>query len=133
MEPTLHLAATYDNVYLECGMWWAELYEKPLIDPCIGPEKLLWGTDWGASMPIYYQLGHYPPGYVSQIRRRGIVAHQVDYFGWSLRQLDKLDLDQDDLNLILGGNAARLYKIETPLTRMFKEYIPRERMKPPGQ
>jgi len=133
MEPTLHLAATYDNVYLECGMWWSELYEKALIDPCIGPEKLLWGTDWGASMPIYYQLGHYPPSYVSQIRRRGIVAHQVDYFGWSLRQLDKLDLDQDDLNLILGGNAVKIYKIEMPLSRLFKEYIPRERMKPSDQ
>jgi hypothetical protein len=31
----------------------------------------------------------------------------------------KLDLSQDDLNLILGGNAARLFKIELPHTRLF--------------
>jgi hypothetical protein len=39
---------------------------------------------------------------------------------WSLRQLDRLDISQDDLNLIFGGNAIRLYKLKFPLTRLFK-------------
>jgi hypothetical protein len=53
----------------------------------------------------------------------------VDYFGWSLRQLgkaaDMFDLPQDDLNLILGGNAVRLFKLEDklPHTRLFKQYL----------
>jgi len=42
-----------------------------------------------------------------------------------LRQVDKmankLDLSQDDLNLILGGNAARLFNIELSHTRLFRE------------
>jgi len=48
------------------------------------------------------------------------VTHQVDCWGWSLDQMDRLDISQDDLNLILGGNAIRLFKLKFPLTRMFK-------------
>jgi hypothetical protein len=32
-----------------------------------------------------------------------------------------LDLSQDDLNLILGGNAVRLFGIEMPHSRLFRE------------
>jgi predicted TIM-barrel fold metal-dependent hydrolase len=124
MEPSFEVAASHDNVYLECGMYWADLYEKALIDPNIGAEKLIWGTDWGASIPIQYRPGLHPQTYFDQNRKQGLPIHQIDYFGWSLRQLDKLDIPQDDMNLILGGNAVRLFKIEDrmPHTRMFKEY-----------
>jgi hypothetical protein len=44
----------------------------------------------------------------------------VDVWGWSLRQLNNLDIVQDDLNLILGGNAARLYKLTVPHNRLFR-------------
>jgi hypothetical protein len=27
---------------------------------------------------------------------------------------------QDDMNLILGGNAVRLYKLPTPFSRLFR-------------
>ena len=120
-EDCLHVAAAHDNVYLETGLWWAELYDKPLADPNIGPEKLLWGTDWGASIPFHSQPGRYPPAYAVQVRSRGPVGHQVDTWGWSLRELARLRIPQDDLNLILGGNAARLFKLEPPLRRLFRE------------
>ncbi len=119
-DQCLHVAASHDNVYLECGYWWTDLYHKALLDPNVGPEKLLWGTDWGASIPIYAQPGHYPSSYPVQLRKKGVVTHQVDCWGWSLRQLDRLDISQDDLNLILGGNAVRLFKLKFPLTRMFR-------------
>jgi hypothetical protein len=57
------------------------------------------------------------------------VAHQVDYYGWSLRQLDKaidmFDLPQDDVNLILAGTALKVFNIEDrmPHKRMFKQYL----------
>ena len=125
MDDTLQVAATFDNVYLETGLYWAELYEKPLADPNIGPGKLLWGTDWGASIVVYSQPGRYPSSYVDQIKPWGAPRHQPDIYGWSLRQADKmankLDLSQDDLNLILGGNAARLFNIELPHTRLFRD------------
>ncbi|MDE3075682.1 MAG: amidohydrolase family protein, partial [Chloroflexota bacterium] len=37
----LEVAAAHRNVYLETGIYWAELYEKPLSDPNIGAEKLV--------------------------------------------------------------------------------------------
>ena len=124
-EEALEVAAAHPNVYLETGLYWAELYEKPLSDPNIGVEKLIWGTDWGASIPQQWMPGSHPITYADQNTRLGPPAHQVDYYGWSLRQLGKLDIPQDDLNLILGGNAVRLFGIKPPHTRLFKEYLRR--------
>lgn len=125
IDATLEVAASHPNVYVETGMYWAELYEKPLLDPNIGSERLLWGTDWGASIPVQWRPGGYPTTYFDQNRQQGLPAHQIDYFGWSLRQLDKLDIPQDDLNLILGGNAVRIFRLQdkVPHTRLFREYI----------
>jgi len=129
MDACLQVAASHPNVYLETGLYWAELYEKPLRDPNIGVEKLIWGTDWGASIPQQWTPGFRPGSYADQCLRQGVPAHQVDYYGWSLRQLakavDMLDLPQDDVNLILGGNAVKLFKLDdkVPYRRLFKEYL----------
>jgi predicted TIM-barrel fold metal-dependent hydrolase len=129
IDDTLQAAAAHPNVYLETGHWWADLYERPLRDPNIGAEKLVWGTDWGASVPQQWLPGSHPASYPDQNSSQGLPAHQVDDFGWSLRQLaiaaNKYDLPQDDLNLILGGNAVRVYKLEdkVPHKRLFKEYL----------
>lgn len=123
-EDCLTVARSHHNVYLECGQWWAELYQKPLLDPNIGPEKLVWGTDWGAgSTPQSWMPGCVPETFCDQGINRGIPAHQIDIYGWSLRELGRLNIPQDDLNLIMGGNACRLFNIKTPFTRLFKEYI----------
>jgi predicted TIM-barrel fold metal-dependent hydrolase len=120
VEDALCVAAAHDNVYLETGLWWADLYDKALRDPNVGPEKLLWGCDWGASIPFHTQHGSKPPVYAVQLRKQPIVRHQVDVWGWSLKQLLRLDIAQDDLNLILGGNAARIYQLKAPHTRLFR-------------
>jgi predicted TIM-barrel fold metal-dependent hydrolase len=119
----LHVAASHHNVYLECGQWWAELYEVPLKDPNIGAEKLVWGTDWGASCTSQsWMPGCVPETFTTQDNKIGPPAHQPDIYGWSLRELGRLNIPQDDLNLILGGNAVRIFGIKTPHTRLFKEY-----------
>jgi len=120
-EDCLHVAAAHANVYLETGLWWSELYERAIADPNIGAEKLLWGTDWGASIPFHYQPRRYPPVYAVQMPSQGLVRHQVDVWGWSLRELARLRVPQDELNLILGGNAARLYRLPVPHRRLFRE------------
>jgi len=124
-EPTCQVAGSHPNVYLETGLWWAELYERVLRDPNIGAEKLVWGCDWGASIPQQWTPGLHPSSYADQSKKDGPPAHQVDVWGWSLKQLDKLDILQDDMNLILGGNAARIFKLEDklPHTRLFKQYL----------
>ena len=123
-EQCLTVARSHKNVYLECGMWWAELYEKPLLDPNIGCEKLLWGTDMGAaSTPQDWMPGCVPTTFTNQNINAGLPAHQIDMWGWSLREIGRLNIPQDDLNLILGGNACKLYQIKPPFTRLFKEYI----------
>ena len=120
VEECVQVAANHDNVYLETGLYWTELYDKALKDPNVGPEKLMWGTDWGASIPIQTQIGQTPQTFAAQVSRQGIIQHQSDVMGWSLKQLSRLNISQDDLNLILGGNALRVYKIDFPLTRMFR-------------
>jgi predicted TIM-barrel fold metal-dependent hydrolase len=120
VEEALSVAAANDNVYLETGLWWTDLYMKALVDPNVGAEKLLWGSDWGASIPFHTQYGQKPPAYAVQLRRQPLVRHQVDVWGWSLKQLARLDIAQDDLNLILGGNAARIYQLPVPHTRLFR-------------
>jgi predicted TIM-barrel fold metal-dependent hydrolase len=124
VEQCLFVAASSDNVYLETGLWWTELYEKALIDPNIGAEKLLWGTDWGASIPLHGQPRQLPEVYGVQFRNKPVVPHQVDVWGWSLKQLWRLNVPQDDLNLLLGGNAVRLFKLQVPYTRLFRDISP---------
>lgn len=120
VDECIQVSANHDNVYLETGLYWTELYYKALVDPNVGAEKLIWGTDWGASIPTQTQIGQYPQTFGAQVGKHGIVPHQVDVMGWSLKQVSRLNISQDDMNLILGGNALRLYKIDFPLSRMFK-------------
>jgi predicted TIM-barrel fold metal-dependent hydrolase len=120
VDECIQVAAGHDNVYLETGMYWTDLYYKALLHPNVGAKRLIWGTDWGASVPIHTHIGAHPQTYPLQLHEDGIPTHQVDIMGWSLKQVLRLDISQDDLNLILGGNALRIYQIDFPLTRMFK-------------
>jgi len=127
VDKCCQVAASFDDVYLEIGLYWPELMKKPLNDPNIGIDQILWGTDWGASMVEHSQPNEDPPFYWEQISDRGLPAHQSDYWGPSLRQLQKFameqDLPQEELNLILGGNAVRLFDIEVEDDRMFQHYV----------
>mgnify|MGYP005843103363 CR=1 FL=1 len=116
------------NVYLEMGLAPAELYEVPLSDPNVGPTRIVFGTDWGASHYIYSQPGRPIRGesftsYADSIGKWGPARYQTDFYGWSLHQIDRLRdiLTQDEINLILGGNAARIFQLDVPYTRLFPE------------
>jgi predicted TIM-barrel fold metal-dependent hydrolase len=127
VEECCEVAATHDEVYLELGLYWADLMKKPINDPNIGYDQLLWGGDWGASIVEHSQPNEDPPMFWEQISERGLPAHQPDYWGASMRQMLKFamdrDIPQDKLNLILGGNAARLFDLDIPDHRMFEQYI----------
>lgn len=127
VDDVCQVASTFDDVYIEIGLYWAELMAKPFNDPNIGVDQLLWGTDWGASMVEHHQPNEEPQSYWEQISERGLPAHQPDYWGSSFRKLLKFSMDrdipQDTLNLILGGNAARLFDLDIPDHRMFEQYV----------
>jgi predicted TIM-barrel fold metal-dependent hydrolase len=112
-----------NNVFLECGTWPSEFLEIAVKDPNVGITQLLWGSDYG-HVPQYIvaNQGGEPSAFSSMMKRWPIVPHyQTDWWGWGLHQIDKLRdlLTQDEINLILGGNAAKLWKLPVPYDRMF--------------
>ena len=123
-ERCLNVAASHHNVYIETGQWWGELYEKPLKDPNIGAKKLVWGCAWGqqTNLAQAWMPGCVPETFTQLPIEQDPSKHHPDIWGWSLGQLGRLNIPQDDMNLILGGNAAFLYKIKTPIPheRLFK-------------
>lgn len=125
------MAASCRNLFLEMGLAPAELWEIALSDPNVGAPKLLFGTDWGASHYVYSQPGRPIRGeaftsYVDWIDKWGPVRYQSDFWGWGLHQIDKLrdTVTQDEINLLLGGNAARVFKLDVPYSRLFPEGRP---------
>ena len=111
------------NIYLETGNWPAEFFEIALKDPNVGPTQLIWGGDYG-HVPQYIVAnpGREPSSFASVIRKWPAVPHyQIDWWGWALHQIHKIRdwVSQDEINLILGGNAARIFKLPVPYDRMF--------------
>jgi predicted TIM-barrel fold metal-dependent hydrolase len=128
IDKACQLARNFENIYLETGYWRAEYYEYALADPDLGASKLLWGGgDTGSH--IWYPLLNKgarltEPNSVYNNRNNWIWAnskatdYQPDFLGWATHQVTRLkDLNlctQDEINLIVGGNAARLYKLPVP-------------------
>jgi predicted TIM-barrel fold metal-dependent hydrolase len=117
-EKSLYVAAAHRNVFLDCGQWWAELFEKPLQDVNIGAGKLLWGTGWGQPNLTQHRMpGHVPETFtVMDLTKKTDRSslHTINIWGWSLSQLGRLNIPQDDMDLIMGGNAVHLFNIKTP-------------------
>jgi predicted TIM-barrel fold metal-dependent hydrolase len=111
------------NIYLETGNWPAEYYLYALKDPNVGVSQLIWGADYG-HVPQYIVAnpGGDPPSYTTAMKYwPKVPTYQTDWWGWELHQIDKLRdyITQDDINLILGGNACRIWDLPVPHQRMF--------------
>jgi predicted TIM-barrel fold metal-dependent hydrolase len=128
IEKACSLAAGFEHIYLETGYWKAEYYEYGLRNPDIGASKLIWGGGDTGSHLWYPQINH---GAVrSESNRvwnnrnnwvwngRREVDYQPNYYGWACHQIHRLlDLNmctQDEIDLMVGGNAVRLYKLPVP-------------------
>jgi len=117
------LAGFYNNVYLETGTWPAEFFEIALKDPNVGVTQLIWGGDYG-HVPQYIVAnpGREPSSFSSTFKRwPPVPAYHIDWWGWALHQIHKIKdwVTQDEINLILGGNAAKIFKLPVPYERMF--------------
>ena len=111
------------NIFLETGTWPAEYFGIALKDPNVGVTQLIWGGDYG-NVPQYIVSNPDgdPPSYASPIKKwPWVLPYQTDWWGWSLHQIRKLRdwVTQDEINLILGGNAARIFRLPVPYERMF--------------
>ena len=127
------LAGRGENIYLETGCWPAEYFEIAIKNPNVGAKHLIWGHDYG-NVPQYITahpgekyLPSSSPGFAQSGWPR-VPTYQTDFWGWSLRQISKIAdwnlVTQDEINLILGGNAAKIFKLPVPFERMFPEGRP---------
>ena len=123
IRKALGVAGRADNVYLETGNWVAEYFEMALKDPNVGPPQLIWGGDYG-HVPQYIVAapGRIPSHYSTSFKRWPKIPHyHIDWWGFALYQIDRVRAfaSQDEINLILGGNAARIWRLPVPYERMF--------------
>jgi predicted TIM-barrel fold metal-dependent hydrolase len=130
IREALRLAGYYPNIYYETGYWKAEHYEIAINDANIGCKRLIWGGgDTGSRIWMHHRLR---PGakYLNEHqiffnkmtwpseKEPKELPYQPDWYGWPTHQIHRLkDLNlatQDQINLIVGGNAARIYNLPTP-------------------
>jgi hypothetical protein len=156
------VVAELDNVYMETGGWCEKQFEVA-FDVGVSADHLMWGHDYG-NVPqhiVRQNVDKYGPRPKALAYRKtmslmmfgykdwpAVPTYQPDFYGWGLRTVDRVGdwLTQDEINLIMGGTAARLYKLPVPHARMFPEgrpdifgdraadsipFIPREQIKYP--
>jgi predicted TIM-barrel fold metal-dependent hydrolase len=130
IREAIRVASYYPNIYLETGYWKAEHYELALFDQNVTCTRLVWGGGdtgsrcWmhhalrpGAKLlnehQIFYNRMTWQDDYAV-----GSLSYQPDWYGWATHQIHRLrDLNlatQDQINLIVGGNAARIFNLPTP-------------------
>ena len=126
------LAARHEHVYLETCQATAEQIERAYTDPQIGPDKLIFGSDWGAS--ISYFRVHGPTGdrtYAGtppDAQPKDLIMHQ----DWAVRQLHQIDMPPNDRAKILGLNLAKLIglnvreRLESKYLEKYGSQIPNE-------
>ena len=123
IKETCEIAAMNRNIYLETGNWVTDFFKIPLSDPNIGPTRLIWGGDYG-HVPQYIVTNPEgdPPSYANMINSwPNVPYYHIDWWGWAIEQIRGLKklVTQDVINLIMGGNAAKIFKLPVPYERMF--------------
>ena len=128
IEKACYMAQEFEHVYLETGYWKAEYYEFALRNPLIGASRLIWGGGDTGSRLWYPQVVHgavlTESNRVYNNRNNWVwngsreLDYNPNYYGWACHQIIRLlDLNlctQDEIDLMVGGNAARIYKLPVP-------------------
>lgn len=134
------VVGTLPNVYMETGGWCEKQFEIA-FEEGVTANKLMWGHDYG-NVPqhiVRSTIENFGPKPKPLEYRKtmsimafgyknfpAVPTYQPDFYGWGLRTIDRVGdwLTQDEINLILGGTAAKLYKLPVPHSRMFPEGRP---------
>ena len=156
------VVAALPNVWMETGGWCEKQYEVA-FEAGVSAARLTWGHDygnvpqhivrrgvekWGPKIKALEYRNHMSMMMFGYKDWPAVPTYQPDFYGWGLRIIDRVGdwLTQDEINLIMGGTAAKLYKLPVPYPRMFPEgrpdifgdraaesvpFIPREQIKYP--
>jgi hypothetical protein len=134
------IIGSLENVYMETGGW-SEKHFEIAFEEGITANKLTWGHDYG-NVPQYIVRNNIEtfgplPKEMDYRKTMSLMAfgyknfpavptYQSDFYGWGMRTVDRIGewLTQDEINLIMGGTAAKLYKLPVPYPRMFPEGRP---------
>ena len=106
-DHALMMASMHENVYLETSMAPADLIEKAIADPSIGAEKLVMGSDFGATSSYYVHKGKVLPSY----KKRPFPELPGMHIEQMIRVLEEVTMTPEERRLIMGQNMARLLKI----------------------
>lgn len=107
-DHALMLAAMHDNVFLETSMAPAELIEKALANPGIGAEKLVMGSDFGATSSWYVYKGQVLPSY----KKKPFPELPGMHIEQAIRVLNEITMPPEERRLIMGQNMARILKLD---------------------
>ncbi|MDR3294557.1 MAG: amidohydrolase [Clostridiales Family XIII bacterium] len=148
MRDVYAMVSSYPNIYMETGGWCEKNFEVA-FDSGVSARNLMWGHDYG-NVPQYMfrknildrridgKIGLMTDPRVWEYRKvdaqfgsqyKGvptIPTYQPNFYAWGMRTVDRVGdwLTQDEIDLIMGGTAARLYKLPVPFPRMFAEGRP---------
>ena len=103
-DHAMMLAAMHPNVYLETSMAPVELIEKAVADPAIGAEKLIMGSDFGATSSFYRYKDQILPSYKKKPFPE-LPGHNIEQ---AVRVIDQANITPEERRLIKGQNMARL-------------------------
>jgi predicted TIM-barrel fold metal-dependent hydrolase len=108
-EHALMVAARHPNVFLELSQCAQPQIERAVHDPNIGPDRLLFGSDWGASISYrHYGLGR---TYASTPPEEPPLSLPL-HIDWNLKQVHGIEMSEDERAKILGLNMARICKLD---------------------
>jgi hypothetical protein len=134
------VVAGLPNVWMETGGWGEKQFEIA-FEVGVSAARLTWGHDYGnvpqhivrrgvekwgpKPKPLEYR-NHMSLMMFGYKDWPSVPTYQPDFYGWGLRTIDRVGewLTQDEINLIMGGTAAKLYKLPVPYPRMFPEGRP---------
>lgn len=107
-ETALMVAARHPNVYLETCQATKDQIERAYLNPHIGPDKLIFGSDFGASIS-YRRVGDKVYAVTpAEEPPTELPLHQ----DWALRQIRAIEMPEEDRAKILGLNLAKLCKLD---------------------
>lgn len=107
-DHAMMLAAMHPNVYLETSMAPPELIAKAIADPAIGAEKLVMGSDFGATSSFYVHNGQVLPSYKKRPFPE-LPGHNIEQ---AVRVLEEVVMTPEERRLVKGQNMARLLGLE---------------------